>query len=361
MKQVDHLMKKAVAAGVFPGAVLVVSQSDSIIFSKAYGYTDGNSKFPVTTDTVFDLASLSKPLATTLAVMKLIEENRLDLSDRLGSVLPQFRNTGKGSITIRHLLCHNSGLADNHPYYLELRNFPLETRTTILRNRLLELPLSHPIGEHTLYSDLGFMILRWIVETVSGRRLDHMVLEDIYRPLGLFDLFYIDQRLPSPDRSYAATEKCPWRKRTLEGEVHDDNAWILGGVEGHAGLFGTAPDVNSLLGKMLTVYHGGPSVLFLNQQILQHFFSRQADSGRAIGFDTPSPTDSSCGHLFSEHTIGHLGFTGTSFWMDLDRAVTIVLLTNRVHPTRENVKIRSFRPLLHDAVMETVVRSLGTG
>lgn len=361
MKQVNRLMKQAVATGVFPGAVLVVSQSDSIIFSKAYGYTDGSSRFPVTTYTVFDLASLTKPLATTLVVMKLLEENKLDLSDRLGSILPQFGNIGKGLITIRHLLCHNSGLPDYQPYYLELKNSPLESRTTILRDRLLELPLLHPIGEHTLYSDLGFMILRWIVETVSGRCLDHMAAEDIYRPLGLSDLFFIDQRLPSKDRSYAATEECPWRKKTLEGEVHDDNAWILGGVEGHAGLFGTAPDVNRLLGKMLTVYHGGASVLFLNQHILRRFFSRQPDSDRALGFDTPSLTDSSCGHLFSKHTIGHLGFTGTSFWVDLDKAVTVVLLTNRVHPTRENIRIRSFRPLLHDAVMEAATRQAGAG
>lgn len=361
MKQVDHLMKQAVIAGIFPGAVLLVSQSDSVVFSKAYGYTDGSSQFPITPDTLFDLASLTKPLATTLVVMKLIGENRLDLNDSLGSILPQFRNTGKDSILIRHLLCHNSGLPDYQPYYLELSEFPLESRTTILRSYLLELPLVHPIGEHAIYSDLGFMILRWVVETVSQKRLDHLVTEDIYHPLGVSDLFYVDQRSPSSDRRYAVTEKCPWRKKTLEGEVHDENAWILGGVEGHAGLFGTAVDVNRLLWKMLTVYYGGEPILFLNQELLRLFFSRQTDSDRAIGFDTPSPTDSSCGHLFSEHTIGHLGFTGTSFWVDLDRSVSVILLTNRVHPTRENIKIRSFRPLLHDAVMEAATRRSGTG
>jgi len=355
MDRVDKLMRQAVADKVFPGAVLLISRSNSILYSRAYGAADESGRHPVRADTIFDLASLTKPLATTLAVMKLVTEGVLDINDTVSSVLPSFQDTGKGEITIRNLLCHNSGLPDYHPFYLALIRFPLAQRTALLRDRLLNIPVNGPPGVETVYSDLGFMILRWVIESLTGEPLDLLLAEEVYRPLGISDLFYIERKTPFPLRQYAATEDCPWRERVLRGEVHDENAWVVGGVEGHAGLFGTAKAVNRLLWSMLTVYYSGRSASFLHQDLVQRFFSRQPDSPRALGFDTPSETGSSSGGHFSPNSIGHLGFTGTSFWVDLDHALSVVLLTNRVHPSRDDIRIRSFRPVLHDAVFDAAV------
>jgi len=346
-------MIKGVKDKVFPGGVLLVSKNDSIVFFEAYGYANIFSKRIITKNTVFDLASLTKPLATTLAVMKLIQQGKLDLDQNLGTVLPEFRNTDKKQISIRNLLCHNSGLPDYRPYYIELLKIPYNVRKKALRNFLIDEPLIHPVGNNLLYSDLGFIVLEWIVEKVSGRSLDYFVIQDIYRPLGLENLFF-----PSLDSErymdcFAATELCPWRKILLDGLVHDDNAYVVGGIAGHAGLFGTAMDVKVLLSSLLVAFHEHSHDF--KKELINKFFERQKNSGRALGFDTPSLPDSSCGSHFSKRSIGHLGFTGTSFWMDLDQSIIVILLTNRVHPSRDNNKIKKFRPILHDTVMELIL------
>ncbi|MEE8398418.1 MAG: serine hydrolase [Desulfobacterales bacterium] len=354
MMPVDSLMKRATAEKVFPGAVLLVSKNDTILFFEAYGTTNLSEPAATTCHTLFDLASLTKPLATTLAIMKLIHGEKLQLGDPLGSVLPSFKGTEKERITIRHLLCHNSGLPDYRPYYLELGKLSPEERQDALRTSLVKEPLENPVGKVALYSDLGFMVLRWVVETISGRSLDRIVTEDIYHPLGLSTLGFADPGAPHFQNNVAATERCPWRNTLMQGQVHDENAWAVGGVEGHAGLFGTAADVNRLLWRLLAVYHGTSDPVLFDSALVQHFFTQQADSDRALGFDTPSPPHASCGDHYSAHSIGHLGFTGTSFWVDLDRSVAIILLTNRVHPSRDNIRIRAFRPELHNTIMETI-------
>lgn len=359
MEQINTLMVQAVQDNVFPGGVLLVFKGNAVTFFEAYGYADIFSKRPVKRDTVFDLASLTKPLATTLAVMKLVQQNRLDIDQTLESVLPQFRDTGKGAINIRHLLEHNSGLPDHRPYYEQLRELAPNIRKSALRDFLVKESLIHPIGEKLLYSDLGFMILAWIVETVSGKRLDHFVGEEIYKRLGLENLFFVETypfKKQSASLEFAATELCPWRNILLNGSVHDDNAYIVGGIEGHAGLFGTAADVCSLLSELLATFHGYFSTCVFQRNILKEFFKRQEGTDRGLGFDTPSLQDSSSGSYFSKRSVGHLGFTGTSFWMDLDRSVIVILLTNRVHPSRDNIKIRAFRPKLHDAVMKKILQ-----
>ncbi len=348
--QINDLMRKGVKDKVFPGGVLLVSKNDSIVFFEAYGYANIFSKRIMTKNTVFDLASLTKPLATTLAVMKLIQQGKLDLEQNLGTVLPEFRNTNKKQIAIRNLLCHNSGLPDYRPYYIELLKIPYNFRKKALRNFLINEPLIHPIGKNVLYSDLGFMVLEWIVEKVSGRSLDYFVIQDIYRPLGLEHLFFVNLNSESYMDCFAATELCPWRKILLDGLVHDDNAYVVGGIAGHAGLFGTAMDVKVLLSSLLFAFHEHSHDF--KKELINKFFERQQGSDRALGFDTPSLSDSSCGSLFSKRSIGHLGFTGTSFWMDLDQSIIVILLTNRVHPSRDNNKIKKFRPILHDTVME---------
>ncbi len=360
MKPVDNLMRRALSEKVFPGAVLLVAKENTPLFHKAYGVANLTAKRPMTRDTVFDLASLTKPLATTLAVLSLIQEKRLALSRKLSDVLPPFEGTEKAMITIRELLCHRSGLPDYRPFYETLMPLPPEKRLPTLRDFLVREPLAHSPGRRTVYSDLGFMVLRWVIETLAGQRLDRFLDQKIYSPLGLENLFFVDLDGDQPvERSFAATEQCPWRHRLLEGVVHDDNAYAVGGIEGHAGLFGTARDVFRLLHVLLSAHRHPPGAHGFEARYLTPFFSRQPDSDRALGFDMPAASGSSSGRLFSARTVGHLGFTGTSFWMDLDRSIIVILLTNRVHPTRANEKIKRFRPEIHDTIMAHLLQRSG--
>jgi len=351
MRPVDLLMRQAVADGVFPGGVLLASKGRTVRMHTAYGQADPSTGSRMARTTFFDLASLTKPLATTLAVMRLSQEGRLVLDDPLEKLLAPFQRTDKGRITIRQLLVHTSGLPDYRPYYETLRELPRGDRPARLQQLLLAEPLLGPPGHDTLYSDLGFMILAWVVENLTGKRLDRFVERAIYRPLGLKNLFFIDLAAPRRRAGFAVTERCPWRGMVLRGAVHDDNAFILGGIAGHAGLFGTADDIYRLLSVLLAAWHGRAGSAVFRPELVRTFLNRAAGAERALGFDAPAPVGASCGRHFSEETVGHLGFTGTSFWMDLKRSVIIVLLTNRVYPSRENIRIRLFRPVLHDAVM----------
>jgi CubicO group peptidase (beta-lactamase class C family) len=319
MESVDRLMNKAIAEKIFPGGVLLVSKKGKTVFFSAYGVTHLMSRAPVTSETIFDLASLTKPLATTLAVMRLVQNKQINLEQHLGQLLPEFEHTDKARVKLEHLLYHNSGLPDYRPYYKALNGVAEDSRRKALRKLLVQEPCVNPIGETALYSDLGFMILAWVVEQVAQQRLDHFVVDEIYQPLGLNHLFFI---------------------------------------QGHAGLFGSAYDINRLLIELLFTYHGLTSTGLFQQDLLHQFFKRLPGTDKALGFDTPSRTGSSCGQGFSQDSVGHLGFTGTSFWMDLERSVVVILLTNRVHPSRDNERIKKFRPELHDAVMNAIARRI---
>jgi CubicO group peptidase (beta-lactamase class C family) len=347
-------MRCAVEDGVFPGGVLLVAAGGDVLFREAYGKANLFSGRAVTPETVFDLASLTKPLATTLALMRLVERSRITVDQDLAAVLPVFAGTDKAGVRIRNLLLHDSGLPDYRPYYLELCGVPPESRRTLLRELLVREPLLSRTGEAVRYSDLGFMILSWVVEAVSGTGLDGFVGKEVYAPLGLQNLFFVTPGFSGPEGNFAATERCPWRNRLLEGVVHDENAYAAGGVEGHAGLFGAADDLHMLLWKLCSAFHGLDPEPIFEKKLLDLFLKKDPKTGRAFGFDVPSPENSSAGRCFSSETVGHLGFTGTSFWLDLSKSAMIILLTNRVHPSRENIRIRGFRPELHDAAMETI-------
>jgi CubicO group peptidase (beta-lactamase class C family) len=347
-------MRRAIDDRVFPGAVLLVCKAGDIRFHKAYGYSNIFTRHKTMAATVFDLASLTKPLATTLAIMNLIDQGRLELEQDLETVLPEFKKTEKKKIKIKHLLSHNSGLPDYRPYYIGLKHQPRDDRKRRLNEMLVNEPLLNPIGETVLYSDLGFMILGWAVERLSGRHLDRFVAEQIYKPPVISNLFFPSADTRTLDLQFAATEICFWRKRLITGVVHDDNAYVVGGIAGHAGLFGTAEGINGLLLELLSAFHHGPSRLSLKTGLVRKFLTRYDDTERALGFDCPSSTGSSCGRYFSKSSVGHLGFTGTSFWVDLERSIIVIMLTNRIHPSRENERIRAFRPQLHDAVMMDV-------
>jgi CubicO group peptidase (beta-lactamase class C family) len=348
-------MQQAIADNVFPGAVLLVSKSGNIKFLRAFGFANIVSREKVTTETIFDLASITKPLATALAVMVLIQQKKLDLEQNLAAVMPAFKDDEKSSIKIKHLLYHNSGLIDYRPFYKELDHLPAEKRKNELRRLLVNESLANPVGTKVVYSDLGFMILEWLVEHICGKRLDHFVTEMIYKPLGLKKLFFVDLKSDQPDGQFAATEQGPWRKKMISGQVHDDNAYVVGGIQGHAGLFGTAVDVHNLLLELLSAYHGSQQCELFDPDLVRLFFRRLPDTDKALGFDMPAAKNSSSGKYFSRNSVGHLGFTGTSFWMDLDRSIIVILLTNRVHPSRENDAIKDFRPKLHDLVMKNLL------
>jgi len=359
MNPVRSLMHHGVADSVFPGGVLLVAKESRAVFFEAFGVARLSPERPMTTDTVFDLASLTKPLATTVALMLLVQQARLNLDQTLGSAIPDLSGTDKEGISIRQLLSHTSGLPDYQPYYKKLVRLPLSERKDSLRALLSTEKLVDEPGAVSVYSDLGFMILEWLVEVTAQEPLDRFVEESVYRPLKLSNLYFVllNGGNVRDDHPYAATEECPWREKILDGEVHDENAYALGGVAGHAGLFGTAQDVYILLKELLSVYAGEPNTGLFRQDVVQTFFERQPDVGSwALGFDTPSGANSSSGHYFSDQSVGHLGFTGTSFWVDLLKCVIVILLTNRIHPNRENERVKAFRPLLHDRVMESILR-----
>jgi CubicO group peptidase (beta-lactamase class C family) len=354
MDRIDRYMQRAVLESIFPGAVLLVAHRGQVEFFQAYGWANLFTRAKMTVETVFDLASLTKPLATTLALMKLIADSKLSLNQTIGDLLPIDMNSDKALITIEMLLNHTSGYPAYRAYYKILSHLPKSKRKERLRSLLFDEPLLNPIGKTTLYSDLGFMLLAEVVEQMVKQDLDQWVLDNIYTPLDLTKLYFIKHFERRKSGSYAATEFCPFRHMLLSGIVHDDNAYAIGGVCGHAGLFGTAENVKKLLMVLLQGFKAGSDSTVFSSKLIRKFFKRSSKNGRPLGFDAPSFHQSASGTRFSKQSIGHLGFTGTSFWVDLKKEIIIILLTNRVHPHRHHNAIRYFRPWIHDAVMNVL-------
>ena len=355
--RIEALLNKGVVEGVYPGAVLLVAFEGEILFFQHVGSRALVPKtLPMERDTIFDLASLTKPLAISLAVMKLIDSANIELDQPLEDLLTKAVPRDKKTITPRFLLSHSAGFADWKPFYLDLYNIRPEERKANLREQLLNIPLLYPHGKGTLYSDLGFMMLEWVVEEIAGMKLPQFLRKHFYDPLGLNKTSFYEHGVPFRfgEDQFAATEDCPWRKKVLKGSVHDENAYALGGYSGHAGLFGNAREVYTLI-SLLREHYRGEREDYLRPETVRAFFTRQdlvKGSTWALGWDTPSPENSSSGRHFSKRSVGHLGFTGISVWIDLERDVQIIFLTNRVHPTRKSEKIRVFRPVLHDMVMK---------
>lgn len=359
----SSLFKKAIEDRVFPAATLAVSighGADRQQFNGAYGSFSYDQVMarPLAKGVFFDLASLTKPLATALSLLHLCSLGTIDLDDRLEALLEEKLNPSHRAITLRQLLCHSSGLAAYHPYFKKLDRIAPAKRKEALKKMILEEPLQYAPGSRSLYSDLGYLLLGWIVEKKSNMPLDHYVRKNTFEPLSLEKkLFFM--RLSSGERvtNCVPTESCPWRKRTVCGEVHDENAYCLDGVAGHAGLFGNTDGLLSMLTFLLDVWRKRKEPRIFEGETLRLFLQRQdlpVGSTWALGFDTPSAENSSSGQYFSKSSVGHLGFTGTSFWIDPERELVIILLTNRVHPDRQNFLIRQFRPLLHDRIIEAL-------
>jgi serine-type D-Ala-D-Ala carboxypeptidase len=359
---IQRLLDSGAGEGVFPGAALVAGVGGEPVFSGVAGRLSLDPPGrEVAGDTVFDLGSLTKPLVTAMAVMHLVDRGLLDLESPVFDLLPAGDPGDKGAVTTRLLLCHAAGFADWRDYYRRLEPVSPGDRKARCREWILEEPLQYPPGRGCVYSDLGFMLLEWIVEVASGMEMGEYVESLFFRPLGLKRTFLF--RVGGPPvlekEAFAATERCPWRGRVLQGEVHDENAFSLGGYSGHAGLFGTAEEVFAVARLFRDHVSGARSDLF-RPETVRCFFERQArvpGCGRALGWDMPSREGSSAGRFFSRTSVGHLGFPGASVWMDLDKDVQVVLLTNRIHPSRENVLIREFRPRMHDCIMAELGKS----
>jgi CubicO group peptidase (beta-lactamase class C family) len=368
---VERAMEAAVDRGVFPGVVVLVNVGGQIVFHRAAGLRALlPDRSPMRDDTIFDVASLTKPLATALAMMIMVKERKIGLDDRVTRFFHNFGVYGKTHVTFRHLLAHSSGLPAWRPYYKEIVKIDREGRINFMASRGAKEFVYEAIqrerpeaaaGARTLYSDLGFILLGAVIEEVSGLPLDRYCHDKIYRPLGLHSTSFVDlsllrtRRLEPIAEMIAPTERCPWRQRILCGEVHDDNAYAMGGVAGHAGLFSSATDIDRIA-TVLRECHDAQSV-FLPAGIVREFWRRDDTIGSstwALGWDTPSARDSAAGNELSRHAVGHVGFTGTSVWIDLDRGLHVIVLSNRVHPSRDNEKIREFRPLIHDLVIKAV-------
>lgn len=348
----SDIMEAGVREGIFPGGVLQVDIAGKTRHRSAHGVT---SVIPpgraVTKDTCFDLASLTKILATTPLVVDLINRGRLRLEDPVRKFLPGYAE----KIRVRHLLEHSSGLPDWRAYYEEVAAahggawLATSRGYRAVREMAAAQAPEVPPGKRALYSDLGFILLDWIIEIAAGKPTDVLFQQRIAKPLGLKNLFYIDLKKRSKTRGcdFAATERCPWRGRTLVGEVHDDNTFAMGGVSGHAGLFGDAGSVARVAAAWLDSYRGRASIF--SPELTKRFWRRSEVSGstRTLGFDTPAAES-----RLGPRSVGHTGFTGTSLWIDPDRELIVVLLTNRVHPTRENEGIKEFRTKVHNLVVE---------
>lgn len=340
---VDRLLETYRERGAFPGGVLAVGYKGALVHLHPFGNLSYDADSPqVTARTMYDLASLTKVIATTTMAMILVDEGKLELGRKVQDFLPGFQGPGKDVVTVRHLLTHSSGLPAVAPLFKEIRG-----REAYLE-RIQAMDLEYPPGSRSTYSDLGVILLGAILEQISGQPLETFTRERVFEPLGMRDTLF---NPPAASRSrIAPTEQDPWRGRMAQGEVHDENASAMGGAAPHAGLFGTAGDLARFAQTMLD---GG----IVSRETIALFTRRAGipNSDRALGWDTKSAQGSSAGTLFSANSFGHTGFTGTSMWIDPERQLYVILLTNRVHPTRENNLIREVRP----AVADAVVRALG--
>lgn len=369
LEKVDRALDKAIEAAEIPGAVVLARmhrEGEWLEHASVRGLAVLRpERIPMARETIFDLASLTKVMATTTAVMLLVEEGSLALDDPVAKVLPTFAEREKEGVTLRHLLTHSSGLKPWRAFHEAILERERKKGEQILGtpaaaqwvvDSICRSGLVHEPGAAAVYGDLDFIVLGAVVEAVSHQPLDVFCRERVFGPLGLRHTGFVPlARAEAPEalrRGFAATENCPWRERILWGEVHDPNASAMGGVAGHAGLFAPADDVMRFAQTLLDVWHGRSDAW--PRERLREFLQRQdlpPGSDWALGWDTPSAGRSSSGSHFSPSSVGHLGFTGTSLWIDLEREAIVVMLTNRVHLIAKKSRF-TLRPRVHDLIRE---------
>lgn len=340
------ILRAGVRDSAFPGAIAVAGTKDGVAVTAAAGMIDWQASPAPTMSTLWDLASLTKVVGLTSAMMLLVESRTIELDAPVQRYVPEFGGRGKEAVTIRHLLTHSSGLPAWRPLYKEAESPEAALALAIAT------PLDTVPGIRMVYSDLGAIILGEVVARATGRSFETALRERVLDPLGMRETMF---RPPERLRErIAPTEVDPWRQRHLRGEVHDENAFALGGVSSHAGLFGTAND----LVRLARMFLDGGSLdgrRFLATGTID-LFTRVQDSTlshRALGWETPNGNNSA-GRLMSKRSFGHTGFTGTSFWVDRERGVFVILLSNRVNPTREHRGITGVRTAVADAVIGAI-------
>ncbi len=342
------VLTRAVADGAFPGAYAAVGTVNGLVAEFGVGRLDADDATKPNAETLWDLASLTKVIGTTSAMMQLVSQKKVELDAPVVRYLPEWKAAGADRITVRHLLTHSAGLPAWRPLYKEAIS-PEDATAKLFATAPDTVP-----GVRFLYSDLGFMLLGKLVERVSGEPLAQFDTVHVFRPLRMMDTRYLPK---SSDRSrIAPTEIDPWRQRHIRGEVHDENAAIMGGVSGHAGLFSTGHDL-ARFARMYLGYGMVDGVRIVDSATVATFTRLQDStvSRRALGWETPTGGNSA-GHKLSPVAFGHTGFTGTSIWMDPKQGFFVLLLTNRVNPTRQNLKITGVRVGVADAVAEAMRR-----
>jgi CubicO group peptidase (beta-lactamase class C family) len=344
---IERAVRDGIAGGVFPGAVVVVGRSDTVLWARGYGHFTWSaaSAVPDPDSTLYDLASLTKVVATTPALMLLVDAGKVLLDRPVRDYLADFAGPGKDGVTVRHLLAHSSGLPAYRPYYREARDAPT------LRRLVMEEPLRGTPGSRVEYSDLNGMLLGWIVEAVSGATFDQFVRERVFTPAGM-----AETRFAPPRAAWRRTAPVGvWRGTPVAGRVHDQHADRLGGVAGHAGLFSTGKDLARYAQVMLRGGRtAGCAALFREATVAE--FTRLAARGRGLGWEMRDTTTAdNAGTRMSAATYGHTGFTGTSLWIDPQRDLFVVLLTNRVYAPRARrsiTQLKALRGRVADAAVE---------
>lgn len=348
LEKINRFMESAVEV-VFPGAVLLVAKKGKIVYHEAFGFSQiVPERKLMKKDTIFDLASLTKSLATSIIIMKLVEDGKISLKEKVSSIVEEFKNSQKDEIRIWHLLTHTSGLPAWEPLYRGYRGKEL-VKASI--NAFLH---GRP-GEKFVYSDIGYIVLMEVAERVTGKSFGELFNELVAKPLELRNTMFNPP--PELKNNIAATEDCKWRGKVLVGEVHDENAYALGGVSGHAGLFSNALEVAKIAQMLLNKgSYGGNEILSEESvEAMTKDWIGYIGGGYGLGWvinDTNEPC--SAGELMSREAFGHTGFTGTSVWIDPKRELIVVLLTNRVHPSRSNDLIVGFRPKIHNLIVASL-------
>jgi len=355
------VLRTYVDSQAFPGAVFAVGHRDVLVALEAVGsqaYEPGAT--PMAPDTIFDLASVTKVIATTTVAMRAVEEGRLRLDLPVQAYIPEFTGPGKWEITVRQLLTHISGLPGYVQFFLDYDPAAAGPETAAeIFSRIVATELEAPPGLRYEYSDLGILLLGEVLNRALGEPYEDYAMREIFRPLGM------EWTRWNPPPEWLArippTEEDPWRGRMVHGEVHDENAAAMGGVASHAGLFSTAGDLSHFAQMLL---NGGTydHRRILRRSTVRGWTRRQnlvPESSRALGWDTAYPNES--WSMFSESAFGHTGFTGTSVWIDPERELFVILLTNRVHTSRENIQIRAARVEFHRAVVEALDRAVSGG
>ncbi|MBK7905769.1 MAG: serine hydrolase [Gemmatimonadetes bacterium] len=322
---VDRVVRRGITAGAYPGASVVVGRKGYAVWQKGYGRLGWTTTSPavVPEESIYDLASLTKVIATTTAAMILYDEGKLDLKAPVQRYLPEFTGDMKDQVTIEHLLTHRSGLAPGRQLWKTART-PAEAKQQVLESRLQQRP-----GALYNYSDLGPDILGWVIERISGQSLDQFTESRIFAPLGMDDTGWRPARALVP--RIAPTEVTPPRGYPVRGEVADESAFALGGIAGHAGLFGTATDLSVFAQMMINggEYEGTRIV----KEETVRLFTTEVQDHRALGWEVAAG-ERGAGEYLSHNAFGHTGYTGTSIWIDPDRDLFVILLTNRVHAAR---------------------------